>query len=329
MLEQNEHIHSQSDQDFNPEVLERAVLSEDEKDALQTRNLLNEIQEALEAYKGSINSLSHKSGVDPKTIRKMRNGEYKRAPNAETVQRVLSVVSKQRTVRDLASFYGNSIELFLKKAFPVFFIEDAKYVSEVKIQEELLSKIKDIYSYQVLKIVKGSKPITKNELTNILTKFILKHETHLFDEDFEDEDVSKFKPIASYKVDKMIKNGLIIEERETGLIKLFFQNIHIQMPYELCRKYEGSSYNFFQQEHADLLDYFWQVSFGTCSHKELNDISHIMYDAYLKSLEILTNSKSTEIKINLNSSLTPLRYHTRGQAREEALERRRQKGEIL
>lgn len=328
LLEQNEHIHSQSDQDFNPEVLERAVLSEDEKDALQTRNLLNEIQEALEAYKGSINSLSHKSGVDPKTIRKMRNGEYKRAPNAETVQRVLSVVSKQRSLLNLANYYGGNINLFLRKAFPVFFNEDANFDSQADLTNELISKIKDEYTYQVVKIVKGKKGVPKYELIDTLTHFIYRNETKLFETEIEEEELSCFRPLASLKLKNMINSGLLVENRETGRIELFNKSIEWHLPFSICRQFEGTNLNFYQEEHNDLLDYFWRVTFGNCSYKELNEISHIMWDAHKKCTEILYNSKSEDVRINFGSSLTPLKYYTRGEAREEAIGRKKQKGEL-
>lgn len=322
MLETSGTTHS-------PETLEHVAKSAS-PDAIadETQALLDEIQNAVNQYTGSLNSLSHKSGVDPKTIRKIKNGEYKRAPNAETIQRLLSVVSKQRTLRDIANFYGGHIEAFLQRAFPQFFLEDAQLKSKAELMEELEEKITDVYTYQMVKVVKGKGGVPKHQFLNTLCKFIIKMESRIFEDLISEEEVSNFMPLASLKLSQMIKSGLLKENRETGHIVLFDESIVWKMPFEICRKYEGSSMNFFQMEHADKLDYFWRTHFGNVSYKELNQISHIMWDAFNKAAKIINSSTSKDIKINLTSVLNSLQYHTPGEAREEQIGRRRQLDQI-
>ena len=126
----------------------------------------------------------------------MHSGQYKRAPNAETIQRVLSVVSKQRTVKNIASFYGGSIELFLKKCLPQFFATDAVIADDYQFSEELNSKIKDVYAYVTAKMVGDydSGGTNKYQLIDELCKFIIKYESELFENDIS-PDEAIFAPL--------------------------------------------------------------------------------------------------------------------------------------
>jgi hypothetical protein len=333
LLDQEQTIHSSSDQDLaavQANLNQPSDVTELDNDELEVQLLLDEIQSALETYSGSLSALSNKSGVDPKTIRKMQNGEYKRAPNAETVQRVLSVVSKQRTIKDLASFYGKNIEKYLKKCLPQFFVEDAVITDDFQFSEELNSKIKDIYTYAVSKIVSANNNTgtNKHDLIDNLCKFIIRIESQIFEEDISKEEISSFRPLATLKINQMIKSGLLIENRQSGNIHFFKSGFKWQVPEELYRKYEGDMINFYEPEHAQYTDEWWRLSSSACSLKEFNEISHIMFNAFQEARDILFKSESNEIKINLNTSLVSLKFHTQGEAREEALNRKRQKGEI-
>lgn len=271
--------------------------------------LLEELSTAILGYKGSLSSLSAKTKVDPKTIRKMSSGEYKRSPNADTVQRILAATSKEKSIVGIAKFYGGAIDIFLRRSYPQFFLENAKTRTEEI--DQLVSKINDKYSYYVMKILScySRTGLNKFEFLEHLTRFIVNSEDHLFHCEATDEVLSMFRPIATQKLDYLKKIELVTENRLEGTIRLNFPNEKLIIPFELVQKYEGSLLNLSEPEYWDKLDFFSFTLHKSCSKKEVNRISRILYNAFTDCKKILKESNSTEVPVNLIASLESLNFH--------------------
>ena len=267
------------------------------------------LKEEIDSYSGSLSSLSHKSGVDPKTIRRISSLEYKRSPNADTVQRLLGIISKQRSVRDIANHYQGPIKEFLQKAFPHYFVDDARIDN---LNDPVISKIKDIYSYFAVKILicYDQKGLNKNEFIEILTNFIIRKENELF-ENINSEDVNFFRPVAISKIKSFLKSELIIEDRYNNTFVLNRDQTkgRLYLPYEMCQKYEFGTFFFTEPEFWKELDYFTKINFGACSKAEAHDIAVILHDAFQKCREIISKSSSKEVPINIITSMETLNYH--------------------
>lgn len=129
--------------------------------------LLVQISKALKSYledrpRMSIAALSMRSSVSETTLRRIRDKDFKRLPNPETVLNLLSTIYGSKNVREIADHFSGAIKEFLFQNFPQITEIECEY--SVKLNQEL----QDDNKYLVYKLCSNKCGVTLARIQRLL-----------------------------------------------------------------------------------------------------------------------------------------------------------------
>lgn len=264
---------------------------------------LLEMKEIIEEWPGKLSELSFYSKVDPKTIRTLRDLKNKRFPNADTILKICSTVSKIKTVKGIAEYYGSEVANFLRDSFPIYFSDDCKI--QTKIDFEVSEVITDFYSYVIINLCNDNNGYSRVKLEGTLARIAM-IESPAYRKDEHCKELQKaFIPEVKYRVDILLKSGQLLL-LENGLLKT--KVVGIQIPYEIAKKYLPKMMIFIEPSEWANSSFFIRGFAGSGNKNDVELAIREIYNGFIRANKIMENSKGNEISIQLMAMAESLQF---------------------
>ncbi|RLA63951.1 MAG: hypothetical protein DRQ88_11735 [Epsilonproteobacteria bacterium] len=186
--------------------------------------LYTELSKILSPYKDNLQKLADETGVSKVTLWRWSTKSNTSYPDVDRVLRVLAKIAGLNKRKDIANYYGGTIEDFiLKDSCPI----SSSYNIEILDSESPTQAITDFYSFLLFSICGTERGATEEELINVIGNIAIK-KSGFPKADVTQELINAHGSIASSKIKDLVRKE-IIARNEQGRFHRTIKNITIDL----------------------------------------------------------------------------------------------------